>query len=151
MIVFPNLSVFLAFSADSVSSTDSVVVLLLFTASSEVSLISTATLVVAHLSLLLSLLASTPLLGPWFMSAVSRYWGCLTSIALKHFPHMSYLKVTLCPGQVSAQSTYAVILCLVALITLEIFQISGIIGSFGSLVASSASSDEVEIKKSLQL
>ena len=31
----------------------------------------------------------------WLMGAVPRYWGCLTSIALKQFPHMSHLKVTL--------------------------------------------------------
>ena len=34
----------------------------------------------------------------WFIGAVPRYWGCLTSIALKHLPHMSHLKVTLGPG-----------------------------------------------------
>ena len=34
----------------------------------------------------------------WFMGAVPRYWGCLTSIDRKHFPHMSHLKVTLGPG-----------------------------------------------------
>ena len=34
----------------------------------------------------------------WFMGAVPGYWGCLTSIALKHFPHISHLKVTLGPG-----------------------------------------------------
>ena len=34
----------------------------------------------------------------WFMGAVPRYWGCLTFIGLKHFPHMSHLNVTLGPG-----------------------------------------------------
>ena len=31
----------------------------------------------------------------WFIGAVPRYWGCMTSIAPKHFSHMSHLKVTL--------------------------------------------------------
>ena len=64
MIVFHNFSVFSAFSAGSVSSSDPVVVSLIFTASSEVSPISTATLAAAHFSFLLSLLAPAPLLGP---------------------------------------------------------------------------------------
>ena len=34
----------------------------------------------------------------WFKGVVPRYCECLTSIALKHFPHMSHLKVTLGPG-----------------------------------------------------
>ena len=65
IIVFPTFSVFSAFSAGSVSSTDSVVISLIFTTSSEVSPISTDTLASAHLSLLPSLLAPAPLLGPW--------------------------------------------------------------------------------------
>jgi hypothetical protein len=52
---------------------------------------------------------------------------------------------------VSVPPTYVVILCFVALITVELFQISGIIGCFGSLVASSASSDELEIQISAAL
>ena len=59
----------------------------------------------------------------WFMGAVPRYWGCLTQIALKHFSHMSHMKVTLCPGSVSASPTYVVKLCLVALITLELLKL----------------------------
>ena len=83
----------------------------------------------------------------WFMVDVPRYLGCLTSIAKKkHFTHMSHLKVTLGPVWVSAPPTYVVILSLVALITFELFPISGVNGSFGSLVASSALSDEVENK-----
>ena len=42
-------------------------------------------------------------------------------------------------------------MCLVALITVELLKIGDIIGSFGSLVASSASSDEVEVKISTAL
>ena len=57
---------------------------------------------------------------------------------------MSHLKVTLGPGYVSAPPTFVVILCLVALITLEICQITDIIGRLASLVASSASSDDAE-------
>ena len=62
MIVVPNFSVF---SAGSVYFTDSVVVSFIFTAYSVVSPISTSALTAAHLSLLLSLLAPAPLLGPW--------------------------------------------------------------------------------------
>ena len=46
---------------------------------------------------------------------------------------------------------YVVILCCVEFITLELIQFSGIIQSFCSLGASSASSDEVEIKTSAAL
>ena len=42
-------------------------------------------------------------------------------------------------------------MCLVAFITVEIYQISDISGSFGSLVDSSASLDEVEVKTSAAL
>ena len=69
----------------------------------------------------------------------------------KHFPHMSHLKVTLGPGNIIAPPTYVVKLFIVALITLKLFQISGIFGRYDSLVTSSASSDEVEIKISAAL
>ena len=76
----------------------------------------------------------------WFIGAVLRYWGCVTSIILKCFPHMSHLKFTWDPGYVSASPTYVVLIpfrrfCVVALITLELFQISVSIGSFGSLIS----------------
>ena len=61
LLVPQFLSIF-SVSACSVSSTDSVVVSLIFTASLELSPIYTAA---AHLSLLLSILSSSPLLGPW--------------------------------------------------------------------------------------
>ena len=63
----------------------------------------------------------------WFMGAARIY-----------FPHMSHLKVPLGLGKDRASPTNVVILCLVALITLELCPFNVIIGSFGSLVASSA-------------
>ena len=65
MIAFPDFSLFLAFSSASVSSTDQRVVSLIFTVSLVVISISIAAMAAAHISLLLSLLALAPLLGPW--------------------------------------------------------------------------------------
>ena len=88
----------------------------------------------------------------YFRGDVLRYWGGVTSIVLKCFPHLSHLKFAWGPCQVSASPTHVMVIpfrrvFVVALITLEFFQISVSLGSFDNLVASSASSAKVELEK----
>ena len=82
--------------------------------------------------------------------AVLWYWGGVTSTILKCFAHLSYLKFTWGPCHVSVSPRHVVLIPLrrvfvVALITLELIQISVSLGNFGNFVVSTASSSEMEI------
>ena len=61
-----------------------------------------------------------------FRGAFLRYWGGVTSIVLKCFPHLSHVKFAWCTCQVSASPTHVMIIpfrrvCVVALLTHDFF------------------------------
>ena len=159
LIVFPDFSVFSAYSAGSISSTDSgrssfIDIHCFFRSVTNLNSCSGCS---SPLPPPQSFGAGPPpgaLVAPanYFRGDVLRYWGGVTSIVLKCFPHLSHLKFAWGPCQVSASPTHVMVIpfrrvCVVALITLEFFQISVSLGSFDNLVASSASSAKVELEK----